>query len=122
MLEECSRHCDHLTIGINTAEAFDEAINPGKRRPFFTAEERYQVIKSVRYVDEVIFYDSEEALTEILVSGGFEIRFLGDDYRGKPITAPEAVPHIHYIDRSHGYSTSGVLDNIRERMKREGGL
>jgi glycerol-3-phosphate cytidylyltransferase len=117
MLEECSRYCDHLTIGINTAVAFDESINPGKRRPFFTAEERKKVITSVRYVDEVIFYESEASLTEILEKGDFDVRFLGDDYRGKPITAPSAVQKIHYVDRSHGYSTSGVLNRIRERMR-----
>lgn len=122
MLEECSLHCDHLTIGINRAVAFDDDINPGKRSPFFTAEERRKVIASVRFVDEVIYYESENELTEILENGNFDIRFLGDDYRGKPITAPNAVPEIHYIDRSHGYSTSGVLDRIRDRMKREGGM
>lgn len=120
MLEECKAHCDHLTIAINRAVRFDPAVNPGKRQPFFTDEERAQVLRSVRYVDEVLFYASEEELTDLMRSGRFDVRFLGDDYRGRPITASDAIPHIHYIDRSHGYSTSGIVARIEARLK-EGG-
>lgn len=117
MLEECKAHCNHLTIALNRAVSFDPDVNPGKRQPFFTVEERAQVLRSVRYVDEVVFYETEEELTELMRSGGFDVRFLGDDYRGRPITAPDAIPHIHYIDRSHGYSTSGIVERIQARLK-----
>jgi glycerol-3-phosphate cytidylyltransferase len=117
MLKECRENCDHLTVAINRAEAFSTDINPGKRQPFFTPEERKMIIESVRYVDEVIFYNSEEELTKIMESGGYQIRFLGDDYRGKPITAPEAIKEKHYIDRSHGYSTTALLEKIKMWLK-----
>ncbi len=120
MLEECRRHCDHLSIAINRGSSFDERINPNKRPPFFSAEERAMVLRSVRFVDEVIFYESEAELTELMSTGGYGVRFLGEDYRGKPITAPEAIPHIHYIDRSHGYSTSAVLERVAARLRMEG--
>lgn len=117
MLEACKKHCDHLTIAINRADAFDETINPGKRAPFFTAEERMMVMKSIRYVDEVLFYNGEDELTKLMRSGNFDLRFLGDDYLGKPVTAPDAIPNIVYIDRSHGYSTTGILNRILERNR-----
>jgi len=113
MLKECKEHCDQLTLAINRSENFDELINPGKRKPFFTLEERKLVMASVKYVDEVIDYESEEELTTIMSSGNFDVRFLGDDYKGKPITAEEAIKHIVYIDRSHGYSTSKLVQEIR---------
>lgn len=119
MLRECAANCDHLTIAVNRAVSFDPEINPDKRSPYFTAEERAMLLSSARGVDEVIFYESEEELTKIMETGGFHVRFLGDDYRGKPITAPHAVPHIYYIDRSHGYSTSAVLERIRTRILHE---
>lgn len=117
MLEECKTHCDHLTIAVNRAVAFDPKVNPGKRAPFFTAEERAQVLRSVRHVDEVLFYETEEELTHLMRQGNFQVRFLGDDYRDKPITAGDAIPFIHYIDRSHGYSTSGIVERIEARIK-----
>jgi len=117
MLQECADHCDHLTVAINTAENFDNHINPGKRAPVFTADERKMIISSIRYVNEVKFYSSEDQLTEMMREGDFDVRFLGDDYRGKPITAGDAIPKIHYLDRSHGYSTTAVLNRIVNRLK-----
>lgn len=118
MLEESRSNCDHLTVAINRAKAYDFKINPGKRAPIFTPEERALVLRSVKYVDEVVFYNSEDELTELMQSGKFDIRFLGDDYRGKPITAPEAISEIYYLDRSHGYSTSDCLKRIHSSFEK----
>lgn len=115
MLEECKRHCEHLTIAVNRAEFFSDEINPGKRKPFFTAEERKMILDSTRFVDETLFYSTEVELTDIMRAGNFDVRFLGDDYEGKPITAKEAIPKIIFLDRSHGYSTSGIVKRIVSR-------
>ena len=115
MLRDCKKHCDHLTVALNRSENFDDVINPGKRKPFFTLEERRMVMESIKYVDEILDYQTEEELTEIMSTGNFDVRFLGDDYEGKPITAPEAIQNIVYIDRSHGYSTTKLLEKILSR-------
>ncbi len=117
MLMECKTHCDHLTIAVNRAKNFDERINPGKRIPFFTSDERRMVLESIRYVDETLLYETEEELTNIMENGAFDVRFLGDDYKGKEITAAHAIPNIHFIDRSHGLSTSKYVERIAERLK-----
>ncbi len=117
MLEECKKHCDHLIIALNRGESFDEKINPGKRRPYFTADERYMILRSIRYVDDILFYNDETELTAIMESGNFQVRFLGDDYQNKAITAPKAIEKIIFLDRSHGYSTTGIINRILERNK-----
>ena len=99
MLRDCKEHCDHLTVALNRSENFSSNINPGKRNPFFSLE--------------VIDYGTEQELTEIMSTGGYSVRVLGDDYQGNPITAGEAIPRIVYIDRSHGYSTSDLVNKIR---------
>jgi len=114
MLRDCKKHCDHLTVALNRSENFDEAINPGKRKPFFTLAERKLVLDSIKYVDEIIDYQTEEELTEIMSTGNYDVRFLGDDYKGNPITAAEAIKKIIYIDRSHGYSTSKLVEQIKK--------
>ena len=114
MLRDCKKHCDHLTVALNRSKNFDEAINPGKRKPFFSLEERRMVLESIKYVDEIIDYQTEEELTEIMSTGNYDVRFLGDDYEGKPITAGDAINRIVYIDRSHGYSTSKLVEQIRK--------
>lgn len=117
MLRDCKAQCDHLTVAINKAQNIDYSVNPGKRQPVFSPEERKQVIESIKYVDSVIFYNSEDELTEIMESGNFHLRFLGEDYRGKKITAPDAIAEIHYIDRSHGYSTTSIFNRIKARLE-----
>lgn len=116
MLRDCKNLCDHLTVALNTASNIDEAINPGKRKPVFTLDERILVLESVKYVDDILTYSSEDELTEIMKSGNYDLRFLGEDYRGKPITAPEAISDIRYVDRSHGYSTTRIFERIANRF------
>lgn len=106
MLEECKSHCDYLVVAVNEARDYDPLINPGKSKPIFPIKARVKVLESCRFVDEVITYNGEEQLIELLMSGRFQIRFLGDDYLGKPITAPDAPVLLHFVDRSHGWSTS----------------
>lgn len=106
MLKECKEHCDYLVVALNTAEQFDPAINPGKQKPVYSLEERMLIMNSCRYVDEVLTYSSEEELLNILKTRKIDIRFLGEDYRGKPITGGELPIPVYYTDRSHGLSTS----------------
>ncbi|HKL03247.1 MAG TPA: adenylyltransferase/cytidyltransferase family protein [Cryomorphaceae bacterium] len=116
MLRDCKEHCDHLTVALNAADNIDENINPGKRRPVFSLKERILVLQSVKYVDAIIQYSNESELTEMMKSGSYDLRFLGEDYRGKPITAPEAITDVRYIDRSHGYSTTKIFERIANRF------
>ena len=111
MLKECKSNCDYLVVAINTAEKIDEKINPNKKQPIYSFEDRKLIVEACKYVDEVIGYSSELELTEIMSNGKFTVRFLGEDYKGKPITAEDAIPRIYYLDRSHGLSTS-LFKNI----------
>jgi glycerol-3-phosphate cytidylyltransferase len=113
MLKECRSHCDYLIVALNTAEHIDKKINPLKTMPIYSLEERKLIVSSLKYVDEVISYSSEEELYKILVDKKVDIRFLGDDYKDRPITGGELPIEIHYTDRSHGLSTSAYLKKIR---------
>lgn len=114
MLKECKQNCDYMIVAINTAKQFDVVINPGKQKPVYSAEERILIMKSCRYVDEVLSYSGEMELLDILKSRKINIRFLGEDYRGKKITGEELEIPIYYTDRSHGYSTTDVRKRITE--------
>jgi glycerol-3-phosphate cytidylyltransferase len=112
MLQECKANCDYLIVALNSAEDIDPAINPGKKKPVYTLEERVLIMKAIRYVDEVLTYRSEEELLEIMKSRKISVRFLGDDYRGKKITGEELGIPVHYTDRSHQLSTSRYRKRI----------
>ncbi|MCC7298597.1 MAG: adenylyltransferase/cytidyltransferase family protein [Bacteroidia bacterium] len=112
MLQECREHCDYLVVAVNSCADIDYTINPGKKPPIFTLEERKMILNSCKYVDEVLEYNTEQELTDLLSNGNYQIRFLGEDYKGKPITAPNLVPEIYYTNRNHGLSTSGYRKKI----------
>ena len=115
MLQECKQHCDYLIVALNKAENINPEINPGKKKPVYSIEERVLIMQSCRYVDEVLVYNSEEELLEILKAKKIDIRFLGEDYRGKKITGEELNIPVHYTDRSHGLSTSSFRKHIQEK-------
>lgn len=106
MLRECKEHCDYLIVAINRAENISEKINPGKQTPLYSFEDRKLIMQSCKYTDEVIDYNSEEELLHILKTKKIDIRFLGEDYKGKIITGAELNIPVYYTDRSHGLSTS----------------
>lgn len=113
MLMECKLHCDYLIVALNRAENIDQQINPGKQAPVYSIEERKLIMSSSRFVDEVLTYNSEEELLKILQSRKIDIRFLGEDYRGKKITGEELNIPVHYTSRSHGLSSSDFRERIR---------
>jgi glycerol-3-phosphate cytidylyltransferase len=114
MLQECKQNCDHLIVALNKAENIDPAVNPGKEKPVYPIEERVLIMQSCRFVDEVLTYNSEEELLSLMKSRKIDVRFLGEDYRGKKITGEELNIPIYYTDRSHGLSTSRYKNLIRK--------
>jgi len=114
MLKECKANCDYLLVALNKADN----LSADKNKPVFSIEERKLIMESCRFVDEVIVYNSEEELYQILKTKNIGLRFLGDDYKSKLITGADLNIPVHYVDRSHGFSTSALLKKILERYSK----
>ena len=117
MLNECKKHCDYLIVAINTATNFDKKINSNKNSPIFSIEDRVLILKSCKYVDKVLKYSSESELVKIIEEEQIDVRFLGDDYIGKPITMSHKIIEIKYINRDHGKSSSGYIRQILKKYE-----
>lgn len=115
-LKECRENCDYLVVGVNRAENIDPVINPGKNKPIFPLLHRVEILKSCRFVDEVVVYGSESELSTLLSTQNYDIRFLGEDYRNKPVTGSEYTSELYYLERSHGFSTSLFRNAIRNQL------
>ena len=103
MLQECKANCDYLIVALNRAEN----LPAGKNIPIFSIEHRVLIMQQCKLVDEVLTYNSEQELEELLKKQKPAVRFLGKDYSKE----------IYYTDRSHGLSTSGYIKQILERYK-----
>jgi len=103
MFKECASNCDCLIVLLHTDPSIER---PHKLKPILSTEERKEMLLSLRQVDDVISYTYEETLFDLLKIGEFDIRFLGDDYKGKPFTGDTLKIPIHYLNRDHGWSTT----------------
>lgn len=110
--------CTHLTVALH---ADPSKQRPEKPSPVLPVEERKLVLKAIRHVDDVVTYDSEEELYRLLKYGAFDVRFLGDDYRGQAITGSDLDITIQWIDRSHNYSTTRMKRAIRDAVEAKEG-
>lgn len=112
MFEECRKQCDYLIVGLHTNPTLDR---PEKNKPIQTIFERYMQLKSCKFIDEIIPYETEEDLYNLLVSIKPDVRFMGMDWQGKPNYSRDKLPdmRIVYNDRKHSFSSS----NLRLRIK-----
>ena len=86
MLEEARTQCEYLIVGVQSDPSRDR---PEKNSPIMSHEERITMVRSIRFVDEVITYDSEEDLYRVLVEISPDIRILGSDWKGKDFTGKD---------------------------------
>ena len=110
MLEEIRNQCGYLIVGLQT----DPSIREGKSKPVQSVEERIIQLKAVRYVDEVIQYDTEEDLIELLKDIQPNIRFVGMDWKDNPnLTGGDLPIEIRYNSRDHGYSSTELKNRVK---------
>ena len=110
----CKENCDHFTILLHSDPTIER---PNKLKPILTVEERIEILSSIKYIDDIKVYTYEKELIELLKSSGFNIRFLGNDYIGKSFTGIELNIDIHYLSRSHGWSTTKFKKLIADTIK-----
>ncbi len=122
MFNEMKKHCTTLVVLLHTDPSIER---PHKLKPVLSADERRDMLMSLEDVDDVIRYTYEFQLLDLLKMGEFDIRFLGDDYIDKPFTGDELKIPIHYLDRSHGWSTTKyktlIANSVQEIDKRPWG-
>ena len=109
MLEEAKSQCYHLIVGLQTDPTIDR---PTKNKPVQTTFERYMQLKACKFVDEIIPYDTEEDLINLLKIIKPDIRILGKEYEQRPFTGSELPIRVYFNSREHNYSTTA----LRERL------
>lgn len=114
MLREAKEQCDYLICGIQVNPAVDR---PEKNAPVQTLVERWTQLQGVKYVDEIIPYESETDVEDILKLFNIDIRIIGEEYKdgkftGRATCAARGI-EIYFNKRDHRFSSS----DLRERVK-----
>ena len=114
MLEDCKRQCDYLIVGLQIDPSIDRK---GKNKPIQSLEERRIQLEAVKYIDEIIEYETENDLHKLLFELDPDVRILGSDWKGKPFTGYSLHIPIYFHNRDHDYSTSGLRKKIVDAEK-----
>ena len=114
MFKECKNSCDYFIIFLQTDPTIER---PEKLKPILSVEERDEMLMSIKYIDNVFTYTTENDLLSLLKQIQPQVRFLGDDYQDKPFTGSHLNIPIHYLDRSHGWSTTKFKKLIADSIK-----
>ena len=103
LFNECKQHCDHFLLLLHEDPSIERSE---KMKPILGIKERKLILSSLRQIDEIITYKTEDDLLKILKNRKIDIRFQGDDYKEKNYTGQDLDIPIHFLDRSHGWSTT----------------
>ena len=109
---EAKRHCDKFIVFLQ----IDPSLHrKSKYKPVISLYNRYEALMSIKYIDDVYTYQTEEELYDLIRFWTPDIRILGEDYIGKPFTGDDLPPRIVYTTRSHEWSTTKLKDLITKQ-------
>ena len=124
MLDEAKSQCDYLIAGLQTNPAIDRPKT--KNKPVQSIVERYVQLKAVKYVDEIIVYETERDLEDLLMFLPINKRFIGEEYYGKEFTGKQICIDrnidIIYNSRTHRFSSTELRQRTYQYEKDKNGI
>jgi glycerol-3-phosphate cytidylyltransferase len=114
MLSEAKNHCDYLICGLQTDPTIDRPET--KNAPIQSIVERQIQLAACRYVDEVVVYQTEQDLVDLLLILPVDVRILGVEYCDKDFTGREAGAlrgiELVFNGRDHSFSSSSLRRRV----------
>jgi len=109
MLEEAKRHCDYLIAALQVDPTIDRK---GKNYPVQSIVERQIQLAGVKFVDDIVMYNTEKDLEDLFLTLPIDVRIIGNEYFGKNFTGKEICQQrdieIIYNKRDHSFSTTDL--------------
>ena len=113
MFKECKTYCKQLIVLLHIDPSIER---PEKLKPILTKQERTEILTSIKFINGIAYYTYEKDLVDLIYRLNPDIRFLGDDYRGKTYTGFELDVPVHYLNRDHGWSTTKFKKLIADTL------
>jgi glycerol-3-phosphate cytidylyltransferase len=114
MLAEAKNHCDYLIAGLQTDPTIDRPDT--KNKPVQSIVERQIQLAACRYVDEVVVYQTEQDLIDLLLILPLDVRILGEEYADRPFTGDAECYargiQIVFNGRDHSFSSSSLRKRV----------
>lgn len=100
---------DYLVVMISTDE-FN--WNEKQKKCVYPYEQRAQIVKAIRYVDEVLPEDCWAQKIDDVKEYNIDVFVMGDDWKGK-FDFLNNQCDVVYLPRTRGISSSGIKDSLR---------
>jgi glycerol-3-phosphate cytidylyltransferase len=121
MLSQAKNHCDYLIAALQNNAQWDR---PEKNEPIQSIVERQISLSAVRFVDEIVVYNTEKDLEDILLTLPIDVRILGVEYQHKEFTGKNicAQRNIELVfnGRDHSFSSSSLRKRVVEAAEIKG--
>lgn len=115
MLSEAKNHCDYLICGLQTDPTIDRST---KNAPIQSIVERQIQLAACRYVDEVVVYQTEQDLRDLLLILPVDVRILGVEYEDQEFSGKNECYQrgieIVFNGRDHSFSSSSLRRRVAE--------
>ena len=122
MLSQAKNHCDYLIAALQNTASWDR---PEKNEPIQSIVERQISLSAVRFVDEIVVYNTEKDLEDILLTLPIDVRILGVEYKDKDFTGYEICQQrnieLVFNSRDHSFSSSSLRKRVAEAEKNRNG-
>ena len=107
MLAEAKSVCDHLIVGLQSDPSIDR---PGKNKPVQSIVERFVQLSAVKFVDEIVVYNTERDLEDLLMFLPISVRIIGEEYKDKEYTGKQICIdrgiNMYFNSRNHRFSST----------------
>lgn len=112
MLQEARELCDYLIVGLLVDPTLDRPDS--KNKPVQGIAERYLQLSGCKYVDEIIPFEKEQDIVDLVLTINPDIRIVGEEYKDKEHTGKGLCP-IYYNKRRHSFSSTELKDRVIRR-------
>ena len=114
MLSEAKNHCDYLIAGLQTDPTIDRPDS--KNPPVQSIVERQIQLSATRFVDEIVVYQTEQDLIDLLLILPVDVRILGVEYENKDFTGKKECwdreIELVFNGRDHSFSSSSLRKRV----------
>lgn len=119
MLREAASICNTLIVGLQVDPSIDR---PEKNAPVQTLVERYGQLNAVKFIDEIVPYQTEQDLEDILEMFQIDVRIIGEEYKDKDFTGRDICKRrgiqIYFNKRDHRFSSSDLRMRVADAETR----
>lgn len=102
-----------LVVAIDSDSRVKEL--KGNSRPINKQSDRMYMLSSIKYIDEVKVFYTENELEQIVQKVSPDIMIVGSDYENKKVVGSQYAKELKFFNRIEGYATTNIIKSIANR-------